>query len=671
MMKTVSRIKLKKNRVLLSDILPYELPIIYCNRHLQNFVNKYKIQICDNKIIWTKDAPSSLTIFMNLLFGVQNCTSNNANMITKSNFITIPFQFEICHKVDSRRKLTLVHPLNQLQVVEFYDKNKELILYLCNRSSFSIRYPNKIAEYRYYRDRLHNSRLSNEELGIEQYEEEYENLKSFFVYEKYSNIHKFYDDFLFHRCEKKYNYLIKLDLTRCFDSIYTHSIAWAIYGKKYTKANLSDKTSFGYKFDKLMQALNYQETNGIVIGPEFSRIFAEIILQSIDKELLHVLKDKNIYEKKDFELFRYVDDYFVFFNEEATKRTILSELQHILSEYKLYLNERKQETYEKPIVSNISIAKNKIRSLLESILDYEVCDNKQENQTIKYGTIHVNSKNFIVSFKTIVKESNVEYKDILNYTLSIIENKIRKLFLDFSEPCKDATTERRLFNALQQLLEIITFIYSCSPRVNTTIRFSRIIKAIIAFLRRKGGNKIYKTAIFEQIYNDIIVIMKKSCPNEYTQIETSYLLIILQELGKAFDLSEKDLASYFNIDYKEGVCNKCGYTLNYLSIMILLFYTRGKNKYIHLIDFITCIIKERLTANTFDFNKCEDFLLFLDTLACPYIALEIKHDILTHHKILDTITQDEIIALQNNWFITWKGFNLKQELDAKKGQDVY
>lgn len=165
--------------------------------------------------------------------------------------------------------------------------------------------------------------------------------------------------------------------------------------------------------------------------------------------------------------------------------------------------------------------------------------------------------------------------------------------------------------------------------------------------------------------------MKKSCPNEYTQIETSYLLIILQELGKAFDLSEKDLASYFNIDYKEEVCNKCGYTLNYLSIMILLFYTRGKNKYIHLIDFITCIIKERLTANTFDFNKCEDFLLFLNTLACPYIALEIKHDILTHHKILDTITRDEIIALQNNWFITWKGFNLKQELDAKKGQDVY
>ena len=31
-----------------------------------------------------------------------------------------------------------------------------------------------------------------------------------------------------------------------------------------------------------MQEMNYNETNGIVIGPEFSRIFAEVILQQID-----------------------------------------------------------------------------------------------------------------------------------------------------------------------------------------------------------------------------------------------------------------------------------------------------------------------------------------------------------------------------------------------------
>ena len=40
--------------------------------------------------------------------------------------------------------------------------------------------------------------------------------------------------------------------------------------------------NFEQDFDKFMQHVNYNETAGIAIGPEFSRIFAEIIFQSID-----------------------------------------------------------------------------------------------------------------------------------------------------------------------------------------------------------------------------------------------------------------------------------------------------------------------------------------------------------------------------------------------------
>lgn len=45
------------------------------------------------------------------------------------------------------------------------------------------------------------------------------------------------------------------------------------------------KESFGSKFDSLMQRMNYNETNGILIGPEVSRIFSEIILQAVDAEV--------------------------------------------------------------------------------------------------------------------------------------------------------------------------------------------------------------------------------------------------------------------------------------------------------------------------------------------------------------------------------------------------
>ena len=255
------------------------------------------------------------------------------------------------------------------------------------------------------------------------------------------------------------------------------------------------KTSFGAEFDKLMQNLNYQETHGIVIGPEFSRIFAEIILQRIDVELKNNLIKNGIYEKQHYEMFRYVDDFFVFFNDDNEKNIIFSELQQILSKYNLYLNESKKEEYNKPIITNISVAKNKIRKLLEASFLYEISEQTVSGRLVKQGKISINAKKIITDFKVIIKETNVDYKDVLNYTLAITETKLRELIDVFLVPCKDADTDRRMFLALENIIEVLVFIYSMSPRVNTSIRLARILKMIVGFYRRKGSNKNYKIAM--------------------------------------------------------------------------------------------------------------------------------------------------------------------------------
>ena len=71
-------------------------------------------------------------------------------------------------------------------------------------SPFSIRKPHRIAKYTYFKDQLHLEKLAEvtDEI-VEQNDLEYENLKTFFVYKKYSNIHKFYESYQYHRCEKK------------------------------------------------------------------------------------------------------------------------------------------------------------------------------------------------------------------------------------------------------------------------------------------------------------------------------------------------------------------------------------------------------------------------------------------------------------------------------------
>lgn len=52
--------------------------------------------------------------------------------------------------------------------------------------------------------------------------------------------------------------------------------------------------------------------DGIIIGPEFSRIYAEIILQRIDLELEKQLEKEEIFRNKDYIFYRYVDDGFLF-----------------------------------------------------------------------------------------------------------------------------------------------------------------------------------------------------------------------------------------------------------------------------------------------------------------------------------------------------------------------
>ena len=39
-----------------------------------------------------------------------------------------------------------------------------------------------------------------------------------------------------------YSYVFETDIARCYDSIYTHSIPWAIYGKGYAKNNKKKET---------------------------------------------------------------------------------------------------------------------------------------------------------------------------------------------------------------------------------------------------------------------------------------------------------------------------------------------------------------------------------------------------------------------------------------------
>ncbi|TDB61787.1 antiviral reverse transcriptase Drt3b [Arundinibacter roseus] len=664
------KIPYTKERVVLSDVLPYEVPLIFSNRYFYKLLNKRNKAQKNPK--FKRDKFKAYAEIENLLFSTAKSSQ--------------PFRFKIKHNETDFRELNIIHPNNQKAVSDFYEKYNSLILYYSSISQFSIRKPTEIAKFTFFNDRLHSKNGDNtfEFAQIEENENEYENLKSYFTYQKYSNIHKFYESYQFHRSEKKFNKLIKIDISKCFDSIYTHTISWALFNKTIIKDNIDDsRKTFAGEFDELLQKLNANETNCIVIGPEFSRIFAELILQQIDNDILNKLlsSDTNqsrLIHKRDYEIFRYVDDYFIFYNKEEDKERILKELKLCLKEYKLYLNDNKSISYGKPIITEISQAKQKITDLFN--IHLMLIEKEEES-------FYFSSNNVITRFKSIIKETNIEYKDIMNYSLAVLDNKTKKLvnkWKSIKEEERDEKAQKQFEKGFFEVLDVAFFLYSVEPRVNSTIKVCLIIDKIISFLKKNKSNEYkepfltnHKHNIFKKISDEIYQVLQKNKSDKTTQVESLYLLIALNQLGREYRLSPKVLCSYFNIQFEENkitIVNE----LNYFCIMVLLFYIRN----IKIYEPIKVELKKSIFIkfdNKKDFNwknETELVLTLLDVLSCPYLNdIGRSNKYIFKKSILNLVgitkNHKHLIESEKFWFIKWTDFDFGMELQAKRSQEVY
>lgn len=697
MKRKLIKLKYRKERVLLSDILPYEIPLCFSNKGLYAFLLENNIVIKDGKICLAKVKHNKDVIqtVLALMFGGEKAQDFfNQGTIEYGNW-TLPFIYKITHKENEPRILSIIHPSNQLSAVDFYHTHKESILYYCGKSNFSIRHPSRVAKYKIHKDTTHENKKDSDDTQIELNTAEYDNIRSFFTYYKYSNIHQFYESYKHHNIEKKFSNLVKLDISQCFDSIYTHSISWAIWGKSFAKDHIKKEgISFPAKFDTLMRNMNLGETNGILIGSELARVFAETILQSVDVKIEQHLKEQcKLSNKIDYEILRYVDDYFVFYNKDQDKNSIIRTIQDELREFKMRLNTAKSETYSRPIITDLSIFKNDVKKLLENEIKYTKIKNPIDPFEYSKGGIgnfikemaqissnnnfvnryDVNSNTMIQNFKSLVKKHDVQYKDVVNFSLGVLKNKIRDIFNDYEKNTRDNKgKEANIIKALYAILDFSFFIYSASPRVNMTIKLCQIILMIKEFVENNNPNHTEKEAIFKQISYNIELILKKNRLNKHTQLETLYLLLILKELTQEHEISEDKLREYLGIEIND---DENGSKLNYFSYIVLLSYMREDSKYDTLRNQITEIVVAKL-KNAKIFARSEMTMLFFDFISCPFIEKSKKIEVLNFHRI-DQNKHDKIIEFKSKngqlqtWFTNWEEYDLLKELDAKRTQEVY
>jgi hypothetical protein len=682
------RLHSRRQRPILSDTLPFEVPASFSNRHLFELLRAHDVQVLGDRVRWEcvddgiDDAIYVLTgiartspviTSQEVTFG--KVRQYRAIAFLKGDAVKIPFCFEICHRENDSRTLSIPHPFSQILVANFYNDHSDSIIFYAGRSPFSIRRPDSVARYSNHRDRMHERLLAKQE-NFEEQGNEYDQIGSFFVYRIVNNVFKFFESYRYHRAEKRFDAMIQIDISKCFDSIYTHSLPWAVLGKTAVKDNLNASLStFAAKFDKLMQNVNHAETNGIIIGPEFSRIFAEVILQSVDLNVERELRlGHNLLHRRDYEIFRYVDDYYVFFNDGVDCGIIVDVIEHHLSNVKLHINKTKTKLYKKPVITEITIAKSAISTLISEGISssFEAVPQDDEDSGPLYRfSAGARSRDLIIGYKTILKSASVSYPDVGNYTFALLESAIDRVLSDFARSTIGHRSDQRLTDVLENILEFAFFTYASAPRVNLSIRLARIVSVIARGLRRMHLALELRHHIFKYAHDNIVHQLRKNQVSDYREVETLYLLTALGELGREYWLDQDSLCQHLRIERDEDGELRRAKPLNYLSITVALLYVRNRAKYAQLRTFLVAQIDQILSAKAVYFRQdAEAVMLFLDTIACPFIDLGAKSSLASKFG-LNAAQLSKLSAASANWFTSWSGFNLSKELDAKRYRDVY
>ena len=239
-------------RLIRTAYFPMEMPPVVTSRHYSKF--------CEYNYSYLKSKQKSL-------------------LKHSTNYET----FTAPRTVKGRRNLALVHPLSQLYLSILITQNRTKIIRIINAGGYSL--------YRTSEDTKKNKAFG----GLD-----------FRTWDKVSAA-------LYSNCQ----YVLKADISRFFYTVYTHSIPWAVLGKETAKKlHAHDKkilrSNWSDGIDNALQLCQSRETFGLPVGPDTSRIIAEIILAGVesDSEFSKMIADRPA--------FRLLDDYVIGFDDKES-----------------------------------------------------------------------------------------------------------------------------------------------------------------------------------------------------------------------------------------------------------------------------------------------------------------------------------------------------------------
>ena len=641
-------------RALVTDTAPAEVPIIFSNDGF--YLNVKKKQ----------ERSASAQNFLHALLD------------TQVSFYTVPYRFRVTKDTFTTRRLSLIHPRSQISVAEFYKKYEELLCYYNSTSPFSIRAPTKIGSSYFFRSSVsERNKYKGSTIDTLQFEKRVRNPASYFSYRGHDRLYKFFESTVFTRLEKKFPIMWFGDISKCFDSIYSHSITWAVKDMPISKENTSAH-SFGSRFDRIMQKMNYNETNGICIGPEVSRIFAETILQKIDEDVIEKSNFDGLRYKIDYECKRYVDDIIIFATNERVAAHIYANFEDCLGKFNLHFNELKLEKFSRPfqtpksnIIHNV---KSDLEKLSKMLVEHQYLGNKKHNVPANLYRPNAVLHSFLRDVKSTCMTNSVGYDMVANYIVSSLSNLLERVLEDSEISIAEFDVPLdNYYRHILLVLESMFFFYTVHPTVSMSLRLSKSIVQAIRFV--DANLPVRKTYLSDQLtswtYDLVRALNFDGRGRARSKIPVEVINIVLA-------VSEADEGDHFTADFLRKTIFDLDQA-DYFTITSFLFFVGDKSKYKELKKKVEVSLHQRFEGLADPQKMAHDAHLLLDLIGCPHLSVKSRTEIMKsacRKMNLPNFKLSECAAIvseleSDHWFVNWSNLDLLNMIKKKELSSVY
>lgn len=546
----------KRNKldIILTDSRPVELPKNYSLVPFYNYLNSSK------QMLWMSSYVKN-----------ELRASDNEGDLWGAKWHAVPLKYHIYKNRFEMREMSLISPLSMIELPLFIEAFEKQLLLFSSAEGFSVRKHT-------INDRLQYVEVTSGK-GVKYYpaEKSIESSGDFYSIYPYKYISQFQNSDYWYQLNREYKYFGKIDYSKCFDSIYSHTYTWLITKNSVDGKNYGKYQYFLNMCDKLMQNFNGSVTNGIVVGPEFSRTMMEILAQNIDNQVKSKLLKEGICEVRDYSVSRYVDDIFIFADEEKIVEHIIELYRDEAEVFHFRLNDQKR------IMGKLPYAWFGWKEHIHSVNEY-VCRTLFFDNTAKYAIRY--SPQMLPNMKMMYQNIVADYPDYQAKITSYVLTTIYKRIMGSNKPL---FSDENVVKKIMYFLDAVFYFYSFSLSYNNTEKVISIMDVL--------GNQVPEEIFVDCLHKvmcDYSLSLAKANPED---------IINLILLSSMYGIELPDVVERLLVDKIE----KTGNPLMYAVFLQYFGYNKKKKKKFQK------RVEEKIDETLSNIYKSQDFFMYRES----------------------------------------------------------